>query len=194
MTVTAPVNAAGMIHSRRADSEAKRGRVRAALERMLSDGTPVTFAAVARAAGVSTWLVYAPGVREAIDEARTHQTAGSPAGHQPDTVTTQGLETDLALARAEIRKLRAERDQQQHQLRRVLGSRMDDIATADLVARIDELTRRNNELAAAATHHHRDTETLHTRIRELEDNLTAARTSLRRMIRTENLPPTQSGS
>ena len=42
---------------------------------MKRDGTPITFAAVARSAKVSQWLVYADGVREYIEAARVTQAA-----------------------------------------------------------------------------------------------------------------------
>jgi hypothetical protein len=44
--------------SRRRDSTTKRQRVRATIEEMLRTGDRITFAAVARASEVSTWLVY----------------------------------------------------------------------------------------------------------------------------------------
>ena len=190
--MTSPSHTNGMIDARRRDSAAKRSRVLATLERMLNDGgTPITFALVARQAKVSTWLVYAPGVREAIEEARTRQHSRTAIDPQP-TAITRGLKTDLALARAEITKLRTERDQQHHQLRLALGARLDNLAKADLVARVDELTRTNDELAATAARHQTDNHTLRARVTELEDDLAAARTSLRRMIRAENLPPDSS--
>jgi predicted nuclease with TOPRIM domain len=72
------------------------------------------------------------------------------------------------------------------QLRRALGARLDDMAKADLIARVDELTRANNELGTTTEEYRRDNDTLRARITELEDDLTAARTSLRHMIRAEN--------
>lgn len=180
-----------MIHARRRDSDTKRARVQATLEQMLREGTPITFAQVARHAKVSTWLVYAPGIRDTIDNARTRQhTQGTPEP-QP-TSKVRDLATDLALARAEITKLRAEREQHHHQLRLALGARMDNLAKADLLARIEELTRTNTELTAAAAQHRSDNQTLTARVTNLEDDLAAARTSLRRMIRANNLPPTVS--
>lgn len=180
-------NTTGMIRARRRDSQTKRASVLSTVEQMLGEGTPVTFASVARRARVSTWLVYAPGIRDAIEEARTRQHTHR-ASEQHTQASTCGLETDLALARAEIKRLRAERDQQQQQLRHALGARLDNIAKAGLVARIEELTRTNSGLAATAASQQAENEALRTRITELEDDLTAARTSLRRMIRAENIP------
>lgn len=186
---TTPDSTAGMIQARRSDSAAKRQRIKAALERMQQDGTPITFSHVARQAQVSTWLVYAPGVRETIETARADQQTrpDKPRRRQPRR-SASDLETDLALARAEISKLRAERDDQQQRLRLALGARLDNLAKADLITRVDELTRHNDDLAATTDRLHADNRALHKRVTELEDDLAAARTSLRRMIRAENRP------
>jgi hypothetical protein len=157
---------------------------------MANDGTTITFAEVARLAEVSTWLVYARGVREAIEAARAGQSSRKdPAVRRPGQSPDPSTATDLALARAEIARLRAERTEQQRQLSLALGARMDDVAKSDLVARVDELTRHNAQLATAAAQHQSDNAALKSRVVELEDDLGAARTSLRRMIRAENLPP-----
>lgn len=180
-----------MINARRAEATLKRARVAAALEEMAADGTPITFAGVARAAEVSTWLVYAPGVRQDVEAARTRQST------HPDPPTRQrhgqnpgsASATDLALARAEIARLRAEHDEQRRQLALALGTRLDDMAKADLVTRLDELARHNAQLVAAVAQHRSDDAALKARVIELEDDLAAARTSLRRMIRAENSAP-----
>ena len=61
--------------ARRQSSLDKRTRTIGAVQGLLRRGEPVTFAAVARAAQVSTWLVYAEGVREHIEAARQRQSA-----------------------------------------------------------------------------------------------------------------------
>ncbi|GAA2842943.1 hypothetical protein GCM10010441_78570 [Kitasatospora paracochleata] len=70
-----------------------------------------------------------------------------------------------------------------------LAYQLDALTTHDLTARIDELTRHNHRLAdqlqQATTHN----SALQEHITTLEDDLAAARTSLRRMIRHENLTP-----
>ncbi len=82
--------------ARRRGSLTKRQRVLAAVHEMEQRREPVTFAAVARHARVSTWLVYAEGVREHIETAIKRQAArhrspcragpqrGEPA-HRPGT-------------------------------------------------------------------------------------------------------------
>ena len=59
--------------ARAKDSNDKRRRVLQTVKAMESAGQPITAAAVATAAGVSTWLVYADGIREHLDAARARQ-------------------------------------------------------------------------------------------------------------------------
>ncbi len=180
-----------MIDARRHDSTTKRSRVLATVEKMLREGRPITFASVAREAKVSTWLVYAPGLREAVEEHRARQSDRATTERRPQREAS-GDATDLALARAEITRLRAERNEQQRRERLALGSKLDDIAKADLLARLDELTRHNSEVLADAARQGSENHVLQARVVELEDDLAAARTSLRRMIRTGHLPAERS--
>ncbi|MFJ9822538.1 hypothetical protein ACIRU3_46535 [Streptomyces sp. NPDC101151] len=147
----------------------------------------MTFAAVARTAGVSNWLVYADGVREHIDKARAQQASSPARDRQPGgTASTASLRTDLELSRTEIRTLREERDKLKAALQRSLGQQLDQAATKDLVARIDELTSHNHELSTQLQQVRQDNTQLSRRLEEAEDDLAAARTSLRRMIRDES--------
>lgn len=175
--------------ARRQDSLTKRQRVLSMLERMERDREPVTFASVARAANVSTWLVYAQGVREHIDAARRRQ-AAHPALDQRAglSASAASLRTDLELARHEIKKLRAERDTLRSNLQHQLGRQLDALAHRELVSRIDELTRDNQRLADLNRQLTTDNQQLHQKVTDLEDDLAGARTSLRRMIRDTNQP------
>ncbi|MBF4998089.1 hypothetical protein IRT45_13100 [Nocardia sp. BSTN01] len=85
--------------ARRRDSREKRARVLATLEQMLERGDTITAASVAHAAKVSTWLVYAPGIREHLEKARRQQTHTSLAtSGRVDSVGVASLRTDLELA------------------------------------------------------------------------------------------------
>lgn len=68
-------------------------------------------------------------------------------------------------------------------------AQLDQMANTDLVARIDELTEAAQRLTAERDAARAENATLLRQVETLEDDLAAARTSLRRMIRTENLPP-----
>jgi len=181
--------------ARRRDSLTKRQRVLAAVQEMEHRREPVTFAAVARHARVSTWLVYAEGVREHIQTAIKRQAAQPVTDHRAGLApSAASLRTDLELARQEITALRADRDKLRDGIRRQLGQQLDAISAKDLTTRIGELTRHNQQLADQASQAAADSQALRARIAELEADLAAARTSLRRMIRDENRPAPATGA
>jgi hypothetical protein len=190
--MTAATRTRAMLAARAKTSHDKRQRVLAAVQALEAAGTPVTPAAVAAAAGVSTWLVYADGVREHVQAARQRQTerghppepASPPARGEP--VTQASLRTDLAVARNEIRRLRAERDKLRGRLRLQLGAEIDGPDRADLIARVATLEASCRQFAAERDARAAEASHAQRRIRELEDELTAARESLRRTIRQAN--------
>jgi chromosome segregation ATPase len=188
--MTAPSRAQAMRTARAKASQDKRERALAAVQALEAAGTPVTATAVATAAGVSTGLVYADGIREHIEAARHRQaereTGPAAPPHRGEPVTQTSLRTDLALARQEIRQLRAERDKLRARLRLQLGAEIEGPERAELITRVATLEAATHQLAAERDA--RATEASHAqrRIRELEDDLTAARESLRRVIRQAN--------
>ncbi|MFE0147853.1 DUF6262 family protein [Nonomuraea sp. NPDC059007] len=176
--------------SRRKDSHEKRARVVAIVDEMAARGDAITFAGVAKTAGVSSWLVYAAGVREYIEAARKKQRGRLHLDAQTGLVSSPAsLATDLELSRQQVTTLRAERDQLKVALQRQLGKQLDQIGTADLAARINELTRQNEKLTDDAFQLRQEAVDLAERLADTEDDLAAARSSLRRMIHTENTGP-----
>jgi Family of unknown function (DUF6262) len=172
------------------DSQTKRARVRATVEKMLLAGDPVTFSAVARAAGVSTWLVYAEGVREHIQAAIQKQ-AAKPADRRPDDpVSVVSVRTDLALAREEIARLRTDNTRLRHNAQRLLGQQLEQATNGDLLARVDHLVAESRSLTEKLRATSRDNGNLRKQITELEEDVAAARTALRRMIREQSSSPT----
>ena len=140
---------------------------------------------------MSTWLVYADGVREHVEAARRRQAEhgrSPPRGpaSRGEPVTHASLRTDLAVARDEIRRLRAERDKLRARLRLQLGAEIEGPDRAELIARVASLEAASRQLAAERDARAAEASHAQRRIRELEDELTAARESLRRVIRQAN--------
>ena len=190
--MTAATRTPAMLAARAKASHDKRQHVLAAVQALEAAGTPVTPAAVAAAARVSTWLVYADGVREHVQAARQRQTerghapepAAPPARGEP--VTQASLRTDLAVTQNEIRRLRAERDKLRGRLRLQLGAEIDGPDRADLIARVAALEAASRQFAAERDARAAEASHAQRRVLELEDELTAARESLRRAIRQAN--------
>ncbi|MFH9202259.1 hypothetical protein ACH4KO_32470 [Streptomyces anulatus] len=169
--------------SRRRDSRDKRTKVLAVVQDLLTRGEPVTLASVAKAAGVSNWLVYAEGVLEHIEGARARQAAQPP---QPGTgcpVGMASLRTDLEMARHEIASLRQERDTLKDLVRRNLGQQLDQVGTGELVARVNELTGQLDELKTEKDLWMQEKSELQEKLAEVVEGLEGARTSLRQQVR-----------
>jgi hypothetical protein len=170
--------------ARRRDSDRKRAQVFRTVDAMKRDGTPITFALVARTAKVSQWLVYADGVREYIEKARSAQ-ASSPAppklaGRNPSEAS---LRTDLELTKQHNRWLRGEIDRLKNALRERLGAQLEAESVESLRRRIDELIKANDRYRSENSRLTTELNDTRQQLRSTEDDLGAARTSLRRMIR-----------
>jgi hypothetical protein len=189
-TATRQARTAALRAARTKASQDKRRRALAALEAMEAAGTPITFPGVAKAAGVSTWLVYSQGIREHVETARRrqadHSVAPAPAPGPHHSATPTSLRTDLAVAREQIKALRTERDKLMHRLRLQLGAEIDGPARAELIARITELEAVNRQLVAERDTRSAEADVARRHVQELEDELVAVRESLRRVIRAEN--------
>lgn len=180
-------NPARLAEARHRHSLDKRARVLTVLATLEKQGKPLTFAAVARAARVSTWLTYAPGVREHIEAAQLRQAHSTPPSAMASPPSALSLRTELETARQEIKDLRDERDRLQAALRHQLGHQLDVLHAPDAATRADELTTLNQDLTRQLQEASSENAICRARITTLEEDLTAARTSLRRMIRDENL-------
>jgi len=161
--------------ARQRASRDKRAQVTRTIAALLTGNEPITFAKVARRAQVSTWLAYAPGVREQIDAAINQQRRFADRVEERGP-TPQAVRTDLKLAREEIRKLRHDRDALRAQMQGLLGQQLANLTTAPLVERINKLTGEFAEARSA-------NQALAARVDELQDELAGARAALRQMIK-----------
>jgi FtsZ-binding cell division protein ZapB len=169
--------------ARQRASQDKRAQVTRAIAAMLTENELITFTKVARRAHVSTWLVYAPGMREQIDAAIIQQRQQPSPVDNDHAPTPDSVRTDLELARQEVKKLRHDRDALRAKMQGLLGQQLTNLTTAPLVERINKLT---SELAEAQSANQAFT----TRIEELEDELAGARAALRQMIKTASADTT----
>lgn len=173
--------------ARKRDSVAKRERVLVAIDAMKADGTPITFLAVARTAEVSNWLVYAEGVREHIEAAMKGQ-AKSVRRERKSGVgaSAASMATDLALARADAKALREERDRLRQAVQRGLGAQLDRSGTKELTGRVGELQaevqRVKDELAKVRA----ENTALRSELADAQDEVVAVREAGRQMFKNVN--------
>ncbi|MFZ4190804.1 tyrosine-type recombinase/integrase [Streptomyces pseudogriseolus] len=129
-----------------------------------------------------------PTPKASASTSKPHNNVGNPPSPPPARTrsTTATLPTELELARQEIRALREDRDRMRQAIQHQLGQQLDALDTGHLTERVNELTRTNQRLEDSLQQATDDNHQLHARVRTLETDLAAARTSLRRMIREEN--------
>lgn len=107
-------------------AENTRARAREALRRLDRDGTPITYTAVAQAAGVSRALLYRdPELRETISKHRQHTTSPTrlPIAQRMSPASRDEL---LANLRNEVKTLREENRALRHRLAEILGEQRAD--------------------------------------------------------------------
>jgi hypothetical protein len=172
--------------ARRRDSERKRDQVFRTVDAMKRDGTPINFAAVARTAKVSQWLVYADGVREYVETARSAQAAEPAQAKRPGRSASEAsMRTDLELAKQDNRRLRAEVGRLTKALREQLGAQLEAASTESLRRRIDELTESNTRCRSENVRLGTELNEVRGQLQVTEDDLAGARASIRRLIRAQ---------
>jgi len=176
--------------AKRADSQRKHDRVTATVKRLLASGSRVSFARVAREANVSTWLVYNSAglkstIQDAIDQQNTEGLTRAPV--RPGTATSNAsLMTDLALARAEIKSVKQERDTLRKRIERVLGDEVREVDRSQLVDRIAELEHLLRTAQADLADTTKTLTKLAEQNQELTEQLDAVRILNQRLIRQSN--------
>lgn len=115
-------NSAALAVATRHRAETSRQRARTALRRFDRDGTSVTFAAVALAAGVSRSLLYRdPDLRAEIDRLRTQESLGTTRPPAAERTSDVSLHQRLATALADNHALRTDNQQLRDQIAVLLG-------------------------------------------------------------------------
>lgn len=115
-------NRAALADATRHRAETTRKRARAALRHLDRAGTPVSFAAVAAAAGVSRSLLYRdPDLRAEIDRLRTRAPLGPTRLPAAEHTSDASLQQRLAAALDDNRALRDDNRQLRDQIAVLLG-------------------------------------------------------------------------
>ena len=184
-------NSDALARARRRDSRAKRARAAEALRAMLETGEAVTFAGLARRAGVSVSLLYADkDLAAKVAEARDRQRqAGSDrAWRLParSLVTEQSLRTDLSNAREQVRQLQEDAVLLRQRLARTLGTEADIARGRATAPLLDQLEDRAAELEGDNARLRRRVSELETEVLEANDSLESARVANRDLMALVN--------
>ena len=115
---------AALAAAARQRSDQTRQRATEALQRLHATGQPITFAHVARTAGVSrSWLYRQPDLRAEINRLRRTTTAQAVPVPSPERGSAESLRHRLEAALDEITRLKADNHQLREHLAQHLGHR-----------------------------------------------------------------------
>lgn len=143
-----------------------------------------------RQARVSTWLTFSQyqvqtDIQTAIADQLEHGvTATATPGRE--RVSPSSLQAELALMRHELTQTRLDLDRLRSKVQLAPGAELDEVTRHQLVDRLQQLERDYDRCSEAAREAHETIEALQTRLATTEGELLAARTSLRRLIKSEN--------
>nr|BFD92086.1 hypothetical protein KitaXyl93_34460 [Kitasatospora sp. Xyl93] len=172
---------------RHRDSQVKRAKVLAAVDAMKGRGEPITFRAVARAAGVSHTLVYSEGLREYVESAMQGQARTERRRKQAGAgASAASVATDLELLRAENKALREERDSLKAAVRRGIGAQLENGGTKELTERVRELHAALERMANERDQARAERDHLRAELAETQDQLTSVREANRRIFKSVN--------
>jgi hypothetical protein len=170
-----------LVAAQQKHSRDKRLRVRAVLQAMIDEGAIITFAEVARRAGVSRSLVYTRGIREDIEIGRAQ-----PARPNNQPAAAPVPRSEVLLLKKRNGKLRSEVADLRRALREKLGAEVEFGDAASLRCEIDELQHDNDALRLRISELDTQLDAERTQRIELEDALSASRELVKKMIRDDN--------
>lgn len=180
-------NSAALLRARRLDGRTKRARADEVLRMMLEAGEVISFAGLARRAGVSVSLLYADkDLATRIADARDRQRQAGPARAwrlpPRSLVTEQSLRADLANAKEQVRQLHQELGLLRGRLARDLGADADIARGRSAALFLDQIEVRAAELEAENERLRQEVSTLTSDNREATESLEAARAANRDLM------------
>ena len=159
---------------RQADSARRRERVIAVLDRAHTDGTEISAAGIARAAGVDRSFLYRH--RDLLEEIHALEATPPPAGDTPGpAVTRASLQADLLAAGERTQRLNSRVRQLEKRLSETLGEKAWQESGLGVPADIDNLNQ-------TISHLEQQVIDLRLQLDERDQDLTAARAANRELI------------
>ncbi|QQM20555.1 hypothetical protein I7X09_21310 [Rhodococcus sp. P-2] len=175
-----------LIASRRRDSADKLRRTLTVIADLSSTGERINISEISRRAGVSPWFIYnTVAIRTAVERAteeHSHTETRSSAGRT--SATADSLHTELLMAREEVRALREDRGKLVRKVQLLLGGQLEHVPQEKLLSRIHDLERIAADLRSEGESERRRADAMSVQLDELQDELTAARVALKRMVQS----------
>lgn len=178
---------ARLITAKKKESKTKHALVRKAITRLINSSDLLTVSSVARAAGVSRWLIYnTPELKTAVTRAAVQQRATWAQGHEQAGITPKGAVTELLRLQERLATVTRQRDHYKRAVNTNLAEALAGRTPEQMASYISELEsqlsseRKGTEQARTAI------SLLEAQVEELNDQLRAAQSINRTMMKQRN--------
>jgi flagellar biosynthesis chaperone FliJ len=178
---------AGLITVKKKESKTKQALVRKAITRLINGSELLTVSSVARAAGVSRWLIYnTPELKTAVTRAAAQQRATWAQGHEQAGMTPNGAVTELLRLQERLATVTRQRDQYKRAVNTNLAEALAGRTPEQMANYISELEtqlsteRQNTDQARTAI------SLLEAQVEDLHDQLRAAQSINRTIMKQRN--------
>lgn len=178
---------AGLVAAKKKESKTKQARVRNAATKLINGSEMLTVSSVARAAGVSRWLIYnTPELKTAVARAAAQQRGLWAQGHEQTGMTPKGAVTELLRLQERLATVTRQRDHYKRAVNTNLAEALAGRTPAQMAAYITELETELSTERQGTDRARTAISLLEAQIEDLNDQLRAAQSINRNMMKQRN--------
>ena len=178
---------AGLITAKKKESKTKQALVRKAITRLINGSELLTVSSVARAAGVSRWLIYnTPELKTAVTRAAAQQRATWAQGHEQAGMTPKGAVTELLRLQERLATVTRQRDHYKRAVNTNLAEALAGRTPEQMANYISELETQLSTERQNTDQAHTAIALLEAQIEDLHDQLRAAQSINRIIMKQRN--------
>lgn len=178
---------AKLITAKKKESKTKQALVRKAITRLINGSEPLTVSSVARAAGVSRWLIYnTPELKTAVTRAAAQQRAAWAHGHEQAGMTPKGAVTELLRLQKRLATVTRQRDHYKRAVNTNLAEALAGRTPEQMAGYISELESQLSTERQSTDQARTAISLLEAQIEELNDQLRAAQSINRTIMKQRN--------
>lgn len=178
---------ARLITAKKKESKTKQALVRKAITRLINSSELLTVSSVARAAGVSRWLIYnTPELKTAVTRAAAQQRATWAQGHEQAGITPKGAVTELLRLQERLATVTRQRDHYKRAVNTNLAETLAGRNPEQMAGYISELESQLSSERKSTDQARTAISLLEAQVEDLNDQLRAAQSINRTMMKQRN--------
>ncbi|MET3165069.1 UNVERIFIED_ORG: flagellar biosynthesis chaperone FliJ [Arthrobacter sp. UYEF10] len=178
---------AALITAKKKESKTKHALVRKAITRLVNGSELLTVSSVARAAGVSRWLIYnTPELKTAVTRAAAQQRTTWAQGHEQAGMTPKGAMTELLRLQERLATVTRQRDHYKRAVNINLAEALAGRTPEQMASYISELESQLTAERENAGKARQAISELEATVEDLNDQLRAAQSINRTMMKQRN--------